>query len=181
MRGSPAPMGTPTSALLPTGTAQGTHPCPCMWVAAPMLGGALSGAAPWQDTAAPDTQTRPGGGEARVLSQLPGAPRHFEQILPCGCKGTGCRGAGLFPAPAPHGRRGGRSTRAGNIFKYKFPFPLEILDRPDLLSQFLAPCCRASSSPQDCLINRLYSAEAVNLSHPLRFAPLMYFHVYKFF
>ena len=66
-------------------------------------------------------------------------------------------------------------TQAGKMFKSKFPLPLEILDRPDLLFQLLTPCFRAGGSPQACLINRLYSARVVNLFHPLRFAPFNVF------
>lgn len=65
--------------------------------------------------------------------------------------------------------------QAGNIFKPTAPLPLEILDRPDLLFQLLAPRFSAGGSPQSCLINRLYSAQVVNLFHPLCFAPFNVF------
>lgn len=54
-------------------------------------------------------------------------------------------------------------------FKFKFPFPPEILDRPDLLFPLPAPCFRAGGSRRP-LISRLHSAEAVNLFHLLCFA-----------
>lgn len=118
------------------------------------------------------TQTHHKGHSMRPLPQLLGAPQHSKYIFQCGCA-LGGRAAG-GPSSSRRGlplrRRRGRSPRAGRDFPYASPSPLETLDRPDLLFQLLAPCLGAGGSPQACLINRLYSAKAVNLSRPLRFA-----------
>lgn len=158
------------------------HPNLQIWVGA----GAMWGESPF-----------PAGPTARVPGGIPlpcctlAAPRCITRATACApCPGSsglhstrstsssvGVHSGGRAAGGPSSSRRGlplrrqhRRSPRAGRDFPYASPSPLETLDRPDLLFQLLAPCLGAGGSPQACLINRLYSAKAVNLSRPLRFA-----------